>query len=141
MRWRMEPALRFSTASGLTMQRVRSTGMCSFLWKVTSALLREIVGWRKTTRPNSCEAWGLSDLRHHARQGARHGARVRGHARSGRFEGSDLLRCRPLPARDDGPGVAHALAGRGGRAGDEGRHGLVHLLSDELRRALLGAAA
>src|SRR5438874_980658 len=48
---------------------------------------------------------------------------------------------RALAARDDRPGVAHALAGRCGEPGDIGHHGLAHELSDVLSGRLLVAAA
>jgi hypothetical protein len=48
---------------------------------------------------------------------------------------------RALAAGDDGAGVAHALAGRGGGAGDEARDRLLHVGLDVLGGALLGAAA
>ena len=48
---------------------------------------------------------------------------------------------RAAAAGDDRAGVAHALARRGGLAGDERGHRLLDVLRDELRRLLLGGAA
>src|SRR5688572_28148242 len=53
----------------------------------------------------------------------------------------DLVLGRALASRDDGAGVAHALAGWCGLAGDERGDGLLHLRLDELGRALLRVAA
>ena len=52
-----------------------------------------------------------------------------------------LGRSGALAAGDDGAGVAHLLAGRGGHTGDVGATGLRHLRRDELGRLLLGRAA
>src|SRR5690606_26756938 len=46
-----------------------------------------------------------------------------------------------LAAGGDGAGMAHALAGRSRRAGDEADHRLADMGGDELGRLLLGAAA
>ena len=51
-----------------------------------------------------------------------------------RFEGGDLFRRRAAAAGDDRPGVAHALARRGGLAGDERGDRLRHVLLDVLGR-------
>ena len=47
---------------------------------------------------------------------------------AGGFQGGDLFGGRALAAGDDRAGVAHALAGRGRAAGDEGGHRLGHVL-------------
>ena len=52
-----------------------------------------------------------------------------------------LVGCGALAAGDDGARVAHAAAGRGGLAGDEADHGLLHILLDELGRGLFGRSA
>src|SRR5437764_14212647 len=61
------------------------------------------------------------------------------HAR--RLEGGVLVARRALAARDDRPGVPHALAGRCGEPGDIGHHGFGDELADELGGRLLVAAA
>src|ERR1022692_1169583 len=126
----MAPLVRFSTASGLTMQRVRSTGMFSLLWlaRASKGISAIAQGARD---PDNRALAGRQAFFHHADEGARHGARVRGNTRSCGLERTDLLGGRAFPARDDGPSVAHALARRRCRARDEGGDGLVHLLVDE----------
>ncbi len=57
-----------------------------------------------------------------------------------RPEGVHLALGGALAAGDDGAGVAHLLAWRGGDAGHVGDHGLVHLGPDELGRLFFGGA-
>src|SRR5690606_115486 len=68
-----------------------------------------------------------------------------GDADAGVFHGGDLVLGAALAARNDGAGVAHAAAGRGGAAGDEADHRLAAaapgLVLDELCGLFLGAAA
>src|SRR6185312_2831103 len=53
----------------------------------------------------------------------------------------DLVARRAAAAGNNGAGMAHAPAGRGGRAGDEAHHRLLDLVAlDEFRRLLLGRA-
>ena len=63
-----------------------------------------------------------------------HGANAR------RLERGVLVRRGALAARDDGPGVPHALARRSGDAGDVGDHGLADELADVMRGGFLIAA-
>src|SRR5207248_107678 len=91
-----------------------------------------------------CRFWGtvpsglaLDDLLY---RGAQVGRAV-GDGDPGGPQGGDLLLGAAAAAADDGPGVPHAPAGRGGPPGDERRHRLVHVRLDERRRLLLGGAA
>ncbi len=52
-----------------------------------------------------------------------------------------LFRGGSLAAGDDGAGMPHPLARRGGDAGDVGRHRLGHVLFDEVGRLFFGGAA
>src|SRR5690348_3039921 len=78
-----------------------------------------------------------------------HLLRQRGAKISRRFHGGDagllqrgeLGRSGALAARNDRAGVTHALARRGGRAGDERDHWLGDVFLDEFGRFFLGAAA
>mmetsp|Transcript_18078 Transcript_18078/g.41329 ORF Transcript_18078/g.41329 Transcript_18078/m.41329 type:complete len:330 (+) Transcript_18078:381-1370(+) len=85
------------------------------------------------------EAALLEDLEHGAAELGR-GPR---HIDAGGLEGLEFGRRRPLAARDDGPRVAHAPAGRGRHARDEGHDGLVWVAVglEPLGGLLLGAAA
>src|SRR5205823_11689554 len=67
------------------------------------------------------------------------GGRLHG-ANPGRLERRVLVRRGALAARDDGPGVPHALARRSGDAGDVGDHGLADELADVMRGGFLIAA-
>src|SRR5947207_11638840 len=58
-------------------------------------------------------------------------------ANARRLEGRVLLRRRALAARDDGPGVPHALARRSGDARDIGDHGLADELAELMRGGFL----
>src|SRR5262245_22318913 len=58
-----------------------------------------------------------------------------------RSKGSDLFLCRAAAARNDRTRVAHALAGRGGLAGDERRYRLGDVLLHKRRRMLLRRTA
>ncbi|OAQ98663.1 hypothetical protein LLEC1_05026 [Akanthomyces lecanii] len=64
---------------------------------------------------------------------------------AGTLEGGNLGVGAALAARDNGTGVTHAAAGRGGDAGDEGDDGLAAVdrvvLLEELGGVLLGGAA
>ena len=90
---------------------------------------------------NQTEGQAVRIDRHHARESRGHVARGRRDANAGGLERLDLLGRGALAARDDGAGVAHALAGRRRGPRDEAGDRLVHLLLDEARGALLGAAA
>src|SRR6185369_11490228 len=57
-----------------------------------------------------------------------------------RMERRDLLRRRPLAARDDRARMPHALSLRRGLSRDEADDRLLQLGLDERRRVLLGAA-
>src|SRR6202171_3777321 len=59
---------------------------------------------------------------------------------AGRLECRVLVRRGALAARDDGPGVPHALARRSGDAGDIGDHGLGDEPADVMRGGFLVAA-
>src|SRR4029077_19033997 len=100
----MAPAFRFSTATGLTMQRVRSTGICDSLAGRTLALVGEI--------PLACNQTATESGPHHAGESGGHVARGRRHANAGRFEDLDLLGRGALSASDDGPRVTHTLSRR-----------------------------
>src|SRR5260221_2757894 len=67
--------------------------------------------------------------------------RRRRDAHAGRFEREDLVLRGALAAADDRAGVAHAFAGRRGRARDETGDRLLHVFADEFGAALLGVAA
>src|SRR5438094_5975233 len=70
-----------------------------------------------------------------------HFARVAADARPGRLERLGLRLGRARRAGDDGPGVAHPLAGRRAEPRDVGDHRLGHPLLDVLGRTLLIAPA
>ena len=57
------------------------------------------------------------------------------------FKGFNLFGSRALAALDDGSGVAHSFAGRGGTAGNKGRDRFGHLFPDKLGGFLLVSAA
>src|SRR5262249_11930408 len=92
--------------------------------------------------------WGLCRALRYRRSGRAPLAQQRGHGGTelrGRFDGAHprggkrgvLVRRRTLAAGDDGTGVAHALAGRGGDAGDIGDDRLADEAVDVARRRLL----
>src|ERR1051325_5903148 len=62
-------------------------------------------------------------------------------ANARRLEGLDLVRCGPLPSRDDRSGMPHSLSLRSGLAADSPGHRLLHVLLDELGGLLFGVAA
>ncbi len=68
------------------------------------------------------------------------GRRLHG-ACAGLVERAELVGRRALAARDDGAGMAHALARRRRDAGDVGHHGLGHVPADEIGRGFLIGAA
>src|SRR5579884_68906 len=60
---------------------------------------------------------------------------------TGRFHSANLFDRSSRAAGDDGAGVPHAAAGRGGLPGNESGHGLVHVLLDEFRGLFFRIAA
>ena len=75
-------------------------------------------------------------LRDGSLHGLSHVGGAFGHFDAGLAQRGDLLGGRALAAGDDGAGVAHAFAGRGGAAGDERGHRLGDVLLDVRRPPL-----
>ena len=102
---RILPMWPFSTASGFTIDKVRSTIDILFQSPRTTAC----GGLMTTTSSGSPQISGAGGDRDTRR-------------RAGRRTSPSAV---PLPPGDDGAGMAHALARRGGGAGDEGGDGLL----------------
>src|SRR5689334_23039732 len=114
---RMPPMPFLATASGLMMPKVRSMAMMFAASLPVGELAQE-------------RSDGLAEIRGRRRDGDARLAQRR-----------DLVVGAALAAADDGAGVAHAAAGRGGDARDEGGERLLHVQLREARGVLLGAAA
>src|SRR3569623_1155513 len=121
--WITPPTSFFATASGFTIPNVLSMAIgtgtpCGGTLQLGLGVSAEIAGHRLAQLGGG---GGDGDL--------------------GRLQRLDLFRRRALAAADDGAGVAHALAGGRGLAGDERRHRLLHVVAHERGRVLLGRAA
>src|SRR5690349_7450417 len=149
----MSPMPPRVTASGLMMARVRCRVFMSQLsWSLVVGF-----GWRllalgflpSPETSNSTGYWvlGTGNFLHRHRlphqldyRVANHRRRL-GHADARGLEGTDLFRCRAMPAGNNGAGVAHAPSRRRGLPGDKRHHWLAHMRLDELGCRRLSIAA
>src|SRR6185503_10540195 len=101
-------------------------------WATASGLMMVRVRWTAIAEGS------LPFLAHHTRHGGAHVGGALDGGDAGRFHGGHLLGGGALTARDDGAGVAHAAARRGGLAADEADDRLGDVSLDEGGGLFLG---